>query len=533
MSLRRFFVAVSSVSVVLLAGCGHHKTDDAASGNVLRYPLLARPTTFDPAMVRDGTTIDLLQNLCEGLVQWTPDNKLAPDIAKSWDISKDGLTYTFHLRDDVKFQDGSPVTADDVYYSMKRALQPALKSPVAMTYLGNIAGANEVNKGTAAELMGVKVVDPHTVAIKIKQPGLYWIYTLTYPTAYVLSKKEALEGKEMTDKDLAAGAGTGPFRLESYEPDQQVKIVANPAYFEGAPKLSAIIRPIVTNADTRHSMYEQGQIDIVDEQPGTLTADLQDPARKDEVKAWSRAATFYIGLNQKQVPQFKDVRVRQALAYATNKAEIQKIALGGRVEIAEDILPSGIPGADPNFKGLPYDPAKARALLAQAGYPGGQGMPVLTMTYRDSYPEIESAVNLIAEQWKDNLGVRVQGRRTEWSVMLGDEDKDLLPTYYIRWAADYLDPQDYYSVLLSSNAPENHVGYSNAKFDALCNAADLEQDTAKRNALYRRAAAIVANEAPYIPLYYQKDFELVKPYVRNIEDGLMGHLPYKRTYIQK
>lgn len=533
MSLRRFLFATSFVPVLLLAGCGHHKTEQGGTDNILRYPLLARPTTFDPAMVRDGTTIDLLQNLCEGLVQWTTDNKLAPDIAKSWDISKDGLTYTFHLRDDVKFQDGNPVTADDFYYTMRRALQPALKSPVAMTYLGNIVGADEVNKGTAAELTGVKVIDPHTLEIKIKQPGLYWIYTLTYPTAYVLSKKEALEGKEMSDKDLAAGAGTGPFRLESYEPDQQVKTVANASYFEGAPKLAGIIRPIVTNADTRHSMYEQGQIDVVDEQRGTLTADLQNPALKDEVKFWARAATFYVGLNQKQIPQFKDIRVRQALAYATNKADIKKIALGDRVEIAEDILPNGIPGADPNFKGLPYDPAKARELLAQAGYPGGKGMPTLTMTYRDSYPEIESAVNLIAEQWKENLGVKVEGRRTEWSVMLGDEDKDLLPTYYIRWAADYLDPQDYYTVLLSTTGPENHVSYSNPKFDALCKAADFEQDPVKRNALYRQAAVIVANEVPCIPLYYQKDAELVKPYVRDIEDGLMGHLPYKRTYIQK
>ena len=516
-----------------LAGCSHHDKAAAPSNNILRYPLLARPTTFDPAMVQDGTTIDLLQNLFEGLVEWTPDNKLSPAIAKSWDISKDGLTYTFHLRDDVKFQDGNPVTAEDVVYSLRRSLDPKLRSPVAITYMGNIVGAADFNKGLSPDLTGVEAVDPKTVTIRISKPGLYWIYTLTYPTAYIVSKAEAKPGVELKADDVAKGAGTGPFRLSSYNPDQDVKIVANPAYYEGAPKLAGITRPIVTDSNTRYSMYQQGELDIVDEQRGSIEADLKNPDLKDQVKFWPRAATYYVGLNQLQVPAFKDVRVRQALAYATDKKQIQAIALGGRLDIAQDILPEGIPGFDPSFQGLPYDPEKAKALLAAAGYPDGKGLPVIQITYRESYPELESAVNLLREQWQENLGVKVEGRRTEWGVMLAQEDKNALPAYLIRWAADYLDPQDYYSTLLRTGASENHVVYSNPAFDQLCDSADKDQDPVRRNTTYRKAAAIVRDEVPMIPLWYQKDTELVKPWVRGLDDGLMGHLPHKHTFIQQ
>jgi ABC-type transport system substrate-binding protein len=517
----------------VLSGCSHHGAQNGPSGNTLRYPMVSRPTTFDPAMVQDGVTIDMLQNLFEGLVAWTPDNKVAPALAQSWDVSKDGLTYTFHLRHDVKFQDGSAMTAQDVYYSFRRSLDPALQSPVAIAYMDNIVGANEVSKGTAKDLTGIKVVDPYTVEIHIKKPGVYWIYTLTYPTCYVVSKAEALPTTVMKDADVEHGAGTGPYRLSSYNPDQEVKLVANPAYYEGAPKLSGIDRPIVVDSNTRHSMYLNGQIDIVDEQRGDLDADMKDPDLQSQMKAWPRAATYYIALNQKMYAPFRDARVRQAFAYATDKEQIRKVVLEDRMDAAEDILPEGIPGYDPAFKGLPYDPAKARQLLAEAGYPGGKGLPPIDMYYNQSYALQDQLFDFIRQQWQENLGVTLTGRRTEASVFFDQEDKDLLPAFQIRWAADYLDQQDYYTVLLRSGGSQNHVGYSNPKFDALCDAADTEQDPAKRSALYRQAARIAADDVPVIPLYYQKDFELVKPYVRDIEDGLMGHLPYKHTYLQK
>jgi ABC-type transport system substrate-binding protein len=522
-------VFLVAAGLTFAAGCGHKNGAAMRSaGNVFRVPAINAPTTFDPAMVEDGPTIDVLQQVFEGLVQWSPDNKVVPCLAEKWDVSKDGLTYTFHLRPGVKFQDGSPVTAADVQYSLTRALKPALGSPVALNYLGDIAGAKELNAGKAPELKGVKVLDPMTVAITITKPKAYWIYTLTYPTGYVVSKAEAKTDAPLTAEDDAKGAGTGPFRVTSYARDVKVVLAANPAYWDGAPKIAGIERPVVVDAGTRHDMYVKGDIDILQyESPGDFENDSKDSALKDQIKLFPRAATFYIGLNQQAFPAFKDVRVRQALAYATDKNKIVQVVFGGKRDVAEDILAKGIPGFDPAFKGLPYDPAKAKQLLAQAGHPNGAGIPPIPLYYRQSLPDLAKTVDLIRQMWSENLGLKIEDHVTEYGAMLHQNDKNALECYHIRWAADYLDPQDYYSVLLRTGSSENHVVYSNPKYDALCDAADVSQNPAQRNALYRQAARIAAEEVPMIPLYYQQDVELIKPYVSGIDDSLMGHLPYK------
>ena len=503
LSLGLTFAAL--ITFTLAAGCGHKQSATSPPvANILRVPLLADPTTFDPAKVEDGTTIDVLQQIFEGLVQWTPQNTLAPALAEKWDISKDGRTYTFHLRPNVKFQDGNPVTAQDVYFSLRRALSPALKSTVALSYLGDIVGAKEENSGKATELSGVKVMDPQTVAITITAPKAYWIYTLTYPTGYIVSKAEAKDGVELTDADVAKGAGTGVFKLTEYQRDSKVTLAANPAYWGGAPHLAGQERPIIKDAGTRHDEYVAGQLDIVDEAKGDLDADEKDAALKDQIHYWPRAATYYIGLNEKTFPPFADVRVRQALAYATDKKRIQSVVLADKLDIAEDILPEGIPGFDPNFKGYPYDPAKAKALLAAAGYPGGKGFPVINISFRESYPDLSKTIDLVRDMWQTNLGITVQPKVTEWLALLNQEHDNTLDCYHIRWAADYLDPQDYYSILLHSNGGENHTLYSNPKFDALCDRADVDQNPAERQQLYRQAARIAADDVPLIPCIIRK-----------------------------
>lgn len=529
------FLTLLAAALLLPAGCGpkHIGANAPPAANILRIPLLADPTTFDPARVEDGTTIDMLQQMFEGLVQWTPQNTLAPALAEKWDISPDGRTYTFHLRPGVKFQDGNPMTAQDVYYSMRRALDPALKSTVALSYLGDIQGAKQLNSGKTKELAGVKVIDPQTVAITIMAPKAYWIYTLTYPTAYVVSKAEAKDGVELTDADDAGGAGTGLFKLTEYQRGAKVTLAANPAYWGGAAKLAGQERPIIKDAGTRHDEYVAGQLDIVDEAKGDLDADRKDPNLSAQIKYWPRAQTFYLGLNEKTIPPFADLRVRQALAYATDKARIRTVVMRDTVDVAEDILPEGIPGFDPQFKGCPYDPAKAKILLAAAGYPGGKGFPTINISFRESYPDLSKTVDLLRDMWQTNLGITLQPKVTEWTVLLDQEHRNTLDCYHIRWAADYLDQQDFYSILLHTNGGENHTLWSNPKFDALCDKADVERNPDKRRALYRQAARIAADEVPLIPLYYAKDIELVKPYVHNLEDGLMGHLPYKNLTLAK
>lgn len=536
MTVRFRLLALASCAALplLAAGCGHKNGSNTAApaGNIFRYAIKTSPTTFDPALVKDGDTIDLLQQMFEGLVQWSPDNKLVSCLAEKWEVSPNGLTYTFHLRPNVKFQDGNPVTASDVLYSMRRCLDPKLGSTVALNYLGDIQGAKELNAGTTTELSGVKVIDPQTVAITITHPKAYWLDTLTYPTAYVVSKAEAKEGVALSADDDTKGAGTGPFKLASYVPASKATLTANAGYWQGAPKLAGIERPIIIDAGTRHDEYVRGDLDMLQfESPGDLDSDAKDPALQAQVKLFPRAATFYLGLNQKAFPAFADLRVRQALAYAIDKNKLVQVVFAGKRAAAQDILAEGIPGFDPKFSGLPYDPAKAKALLAAAGHPNGAGIGPIPLIYRQGQPELAKTVSLIQQMWSD-VGVHATPQVSEWTAMLDREDHNTLECYHIRWAADYLDPQDYYSVLLRTGGPENHVLYSNAKFDSLCDAADVSQNAPARAALYRQAARIAADEVPVIPLYYQQDVELIKPYVSGLDDGLMGHLPYKHLALR-
>ena len=280
------------------------------------------------------------------------------------------------------------------------------------------------------------------MAITIKKPKAYWIYTLTYPTGYVVSKAEADKAQgQMTDAQVALGAGTGPFKVTRYDKNSKVVLAANPDYWGGAPKIAGQERPVVKDANTRHALYTSGQLDILQfETPGDLENDQKDPALKDQVQSFPRASTYYIGLNQQAFPAFKDVRVRQALAYATDKKKIVQVVFNGQRDIAQDILPEGIPGFDKNFQGIPYNPAQAKRLLAAAGYPNGKGFPAIPIYFREDDPNLPKTVNLIRGMWQETLGITVQARQMEWGALLNKQNKNLLEAYHIRWAADYLEP---------------------------------------------------------------------------------------------
>lgn len=522
-------------AALALAGCGHHRNaSGAGGGNVLRVAMRTAPITFDPAMCQDVETNQMLQQAYEGLVQYSPDNKVVPCLAERWDISKDGLTYTFHLRR-AQFQNGSPVTAEDVAYSLRRALDPALSSPIAKQYLGDIAGALDVYSGKTTELRGVKVIDPQTLAVTITSPKAYWIDTLTYPTAWVACKAIAVkEGtRPLTDADAALGAGSGAFRITRFLKDQEVDMDANPRYWGGAPRIAGQVHKIILDAGTRHAEFARGDLDLMRGlQIGDLDADRKDAALRDKIKLWPRAGVFYFALNQNAYAPFNDPRVRQAFACATDKQKVVSVVTEGLFPPAPDLLPRGIPGGDPTVAGPPFDPARARALLASAGFPGGRGLPPLEVYCQEKDPVTEKTADVLRQMYTQTLGVTVTIRQLEFGSLIAAENKNTVaPAYFLGWYADYLDPQDFYTMLLSSKSPANHTGYHDAQFDALCAQADVERDPARRSALYGRAARIAAPAPPRIPVYQGVDPELVSLRVRGIDDCLMGHLPYKNVVL--
>ncbi len=506
---RRVALGLAFGALLVAAGCGNRGGSRSAGDHVpgvLRYALVNEPTTLDPALVSDGYTIDLLMQIYEGLVGWDEKNQIVPVLAASLpEVSPDGRTYTFTLRDGAKFTNGRAVTAQDVKYSLTRALDPELNSPVVMTYLNDIEGAEAVAKGKATELTGVTVVDPKTVRIRLVAPRAYFLGKLTYPTAYVLAREEVEKGATSTEGgaktiDAKNSVGTGPFTLRSYTPQGKVVLAANAGYWGGKPRLSAIERPIVLDAQTRRNLYDAGQLDVLTDIPkGEYERDRNDPLLKDQIKRFNRAAVYYLGLNQTQYAPFRDRRVRQAIAHAIDKDAIVHNVLLDVTPKAEGVVPIGIPGYDPALKGPAYDPDRAKALLAEAGYPNGQGLPPLTLTFREKWPDLRKTGEVVQQQLAA-IGVKLNLNEMEWGAFLRATDDRRVDFLHMRWSADYLDPQNFLSVLLHSEAPENRVAYANPEFDALLEQADAEMDPARRTALYRKAERLVVADAPWVPL---------------------------------
>ncbi len=533
----RFQLAYCLLALALLSGCAHHNAATPPADNRLRISMESSPTTFDNAVLQDVYTTQMLQQVYEGLVQYDEKNNIVPCLAAKWDISPDGKTYTFHLHPGVRFQNGQPLTADDVAFSLARPLDKTLGSPVALTYLGDIVGAQDVADDKTQALAGVKVLDPQTVSVTITKPKAYWIDTLTYPTSWILCKSAVskLGRRRLTDADLAQGITTGPFKLTHYEKDHEVDMDANPAYWDGKPTIAGQRHIIATDTGTRHALFVSGQLDIMrGEEFGDLRADKTNPALKDSIHIWPRATTMYLNCNENAYPPFKDVRVRQAFAYATDKERLKDVVTQGAWNVAPTLLPVGIPGTDPNYQGLPYDPAKGRALLAAAGYPGGKGLPPLPIYYNEKTVYSRTTVDLLRQMYTQNLGAPVQPTPLEWGTLLQQINKNtIIPSSSLAWVADYLDPQDFYSLLLTSNSPENHNGFHDPQFDTLCAQADVMTDSSKRFALYQQIGKLATAQSSRIPLLYESDPELIKPYVHGMQDCLMGHLPFKKVSFAK
>lgn len=507
-----------------------NQSGGSAAGNVLRQPMPNNPTTLDPHMVQDGDTIDVLQQMYEGLVGWNEQNMPEPRVAESWTVSEDGLTYTFKIKPNVKFHNGKTVNADDVIWSLERACNPRLASPVATAYLDDIVGVTEKFEGKAETIAGLKKVDDMTVSLTLKRPTPYFLGKLTYLTSAVLPKDVAPVDKAITD--TAQMIGTGPFKMSKFNPEQSVYMEAFADYHGGRPKLDGIERLVMGDAVTRLNAYKTGQVDIVQLERQDIEGVKRD-GMEDELKLYNRPAIWYVGLNQLVYEPFKNRDVRRAFAMAIDRDKIVNDILGGVNQPAYSIIPPGVPGHREKAGYLAYNPEAAKELLAKAGYPGGKGLPAFQLKFRDDRPDARIAAEAIASQLRQNLGVDVTLQAQEWGQYLTAFNRKEQGFYHMRWAADYLDPQNFLSHMLATWGPENKLGYNNPEFDRLCAEADKTLEMEKRIPLYQQAEDIVLQDAVWVPLYFQRDAELHKPYVSGLRDGLFGHLPHTTVTVNR
>ena len=483
------------------------------------------PPTLDPAMVQDSTSAEYVVQLFSGLVALNGQLEVVPDLASTWELSQDGLSYTFHLLPEATFQDGKAITAEDFVYALERACSPALRSPVAASYLDDIVGVPEYAKGQAQHIAGIKALDERTLQVTIDAPKAYFLAKLTYPTAFVVDKTQV---ESQGDNWLRKPNGSGPFVLESLS-RERIVLVRNEHYYGKRPILARV--EYILSGGLPITMYENDQLDIVEVSPAEVER-VSDPGNPlyAEHRVEPQLSVQYLGLNV-DAPPFDDPVVRQAFAQAIDKNKLADLVLKNTALPAVGILPPGMPDYDQNLVGLPYDPVRARQLLASSKY--APTMPQVVLAVSGTSGHMDSVTRAILSMIESNLGITVTVEQVEWSYFLRDMNERRYQIYSAGWIGDYPDSQNFLDVLFHSQSSQNHMGYHNREADQLLEQARVEQDPAKRTTLYRQAERIIVNEAPWIPLTHGIQYTLVKPYVKGFRASAAIYPWLRDIYFQK
>lgn len=487
-------------------------------GGEYRAPLASEPVTLDPALYTDIYAMNVAANIFDGLVEFDKNLNVVPAIAKVWKISRDHRTYTFRLRKGVRFHNGREVRADDFVFSFSRILSSEIKSPAASFFL-NIVGAKEFREGKRTEVTGLTALDSYTLKVELEEPFAPFLSILAMINAKVVPK-EAMSpdfGKQPV--------GTGPFRFRSWDPGKDIVLEANQGYFEGRPYLDTLRFRIYPNIEWEKIFadFEKGLLEQSIVPSNRYELVISDASYRKRYKLISKPQLnlVYIGMNAKADP-FKNHRVRQAIYYAVDRQKItQEITKRGSVP-ARGVLPPGIAGFDPNFRGYPYNPKKALELLAEAGYPEGRGLApieIWTVSKGESvHMELEAYKHYLAE-----VGLELVPRVAEnWKEFLGLINKKKVQMFYAAWYADYPDADNFLYVLFHSKSRINRMGYNNPEVDELLEQARIEKDYMQRVELYRDIQKRVMREAPIICQHVNSFSYLFQPWVKGVQLSHLG-----------
>jgi peptide/nickel transport system substrate-binding protein/oligopeptide transport system substrate-binding protein len=544
---RALFAAALLALPALLVSCGSRADDQAvpahagsgpagapAAPQVFRFRLREEPPTVDPAQMTDNLSEAIVMNVFRGLVAMDPATlAVVPAIASSWTLSPDHLTYTFHLREKVPFHNGRAVEAKDVVWSFERLLKKETHSP-RRWLLEPVAGALDFAEGKAASVVGMTAPDARTVVLRLDHPFAPFLGMLTMGGASIVPR-EVYE--DPGKKYLRAPVGCGPFEVVRWEPSSLIEMAAFDQYYEGRPAVDLVQVRIIENQVTAFQEYRTGGLDSLDEVPNDLPPEVE-----PEVLRYPLLGIGYIGLNLDRPPFQGNVALRQAINYAVDKEYLWTRLMPGANVPGRGLIPPGIPGYDPQLPGYPHDEAKARSLLAKAGYPAGRGLPPIALWFNTSGDNRRIAEQVQADVRK--IGVNLTLREVDWAAYLksveGTPDTPgEAQMFRFGWSLDYPDADAVLRPLLHSKnigPAGNYFRYRNPAFDDLVDRALQIGDPAARADLYRKAERIaVMEDAPMLFLNYFGSMTLFKPYVKGVTPTPLGEfrIPLERLRLEK
>ncbi|WP_247887157.1 ABC transporter substrate-binding protein [Azospirillum sp. SYSU D00513] len=470
--------------------------------------------TLDPAIGYDWQNFSIIKAMFSGLMAYEPGStKLRPNLAESYEQTADGLAYTFKLRQGVKFHNGRELTAEDVKYSIQRAVNPATQSP-GQSFFSMIKGYEEAAKGDGT-LSGITVVDPHTVRIELSRPDATFLHVMAINFSYAVPKEEV----EKHGADFGRHpVGTGAFKMAEWTLGQRLVLERNPDYFEkGLPHLDQISFEIGQDPSVALLRLQRGEVDVLGDgiPPAKYLEVRNDAKNKDLVLEGNQLQTGYITMNTRMKP-FDDVRVRQAVNMAVNKDRVVRI-INGRAAPANQPLPPAMPGYAKDYKGYGFDQAKAKELLKAAGYPNGFETEILA-TNTDPNPRIVQAI----QQDLSAVGIKAQVKTLAQAnvVAAGGEEKGAAMIWSggMAWIADFPDPSNFYGPILGCGSAVqggwNWAWYCNKDLDALADKANAMVDPAKeqeRIATWSTVFTKVMEDAPWVPVFNEKRIIMRSP----------------------
>ncbi|WP_346894516.1 peptide ABC transporter substrate-binding protein [Clostridium sp. UBA7503] len=512
------------------------------------YNLGADPKTIDPQLnsAVDGSTI--IHNAFEGLMREDENSQIVSGTAEKYEVSDDGTVYTFHIRKDAKWSDGKPVVAGDFEYAWKRALNPEVAAEYAyqLFYIKN--GAAYYNqekvegKVATAEDVGVKAIDDNTLEVTLEAPVPYFLSLAAFPT-YFPVRKDIIEGnEEKWTLKPDTYISNGPFKMSEWKEKESITFVKNENYWDAKNvKLETLEVKLIDDQITYLNAFKSGEIDVIESPPQAEIPTLLD---EGTAKIYPYLGTYFYVINvsdkakdvdPKAAEALSNPKFRKALSLAIDRQLIvDKVAQGGQAP-ATSYVPAGILDSigkefqkDYSSKGANIEEAKK--LLAEAGYPNGEGAPTITFTFNTDQGH-QNIAQAVQDMWKTNLGINVELKNEEWAVFQDTRNNFQYSMARHGWIADYNDPMTFLDMWTTGNG-QNNAGYSNKEYDKLIAQAKVELDDAKRTELLHKAEDILMDESPILPLYYYTNVLCIDKNVKGTYKSPLGQMEFRDAYVE-
>jgi oligopeptide transport system substrate-binding protein len=530
------WIAACATSALILAGCGGKAADpQAAAGSILKVNLGAEVQDLDPQIVTGVPEHRALTALFAGLADLDPATlEPEPGAAESWTVSEDYLVYTFKLRANGKWSNGEPVTASDFEYAWQRMLSPGLAAEYSYL-LHHIKGAKDYNDGKVADwtTVGVRTLDPLTLEVTLDHPTPFFLSMLYHQSFFPVHKATIEKFGKMDERGTKwtqAGnhVGNGAFKLTEWRPHEYILTARNEHYWDAANiRLDGVQFFPIDDMLTEERSFRTGEVHMTEQMP-LHKIDVYRKENPEALQVRPYLGNYFYRFNTTRKP-LDDVRVRLALSMAVDRETLCREVLKAGEPPAFNLTPPGTAGYTSNAK-MTYDPERAKQLLAEAGFPNGEGFPKLELLYNTSETHATIA-EVLQRMWKETLGIEIGLYNQDWKVYLDSMtnlDYDIVRG---SWIGDVVDPLNFLELFLTEGG-NNRTGWSSPKYDELIQQAYGTPDKEARYALQQEAEALLLEEAPMLPIYFYSTKYLKAPEVKGFTPNILDYRRWKDMWLE-